>query len=74
MSYLVFPPPPPPPTSCSLPHTTGEDNYSTESTNAKKMADLTQDNEIDTTSTAAQPSAVEMAEVTTPSDSELNPL
>jgi hypothetical protein len=53
---------------------TGTHSYGTESTNAKKMANLTQDNEIDNTSMAAQPAAVEMAEVTTPNDSELNPL
>jgi hypothetical protein len=53
---------------------TGAHSYSTNSTNFKKMANLTQDNEIDTTSTTAQSSAVEMAEVTTPEDPELNPL
>jgi hypothetical protein len=53
---------------------TGAHSYSTDSTNAKKMANLTQDNEIDTTSSAAQSSIVEMVEVTTPNDSELNPL
>ena len=53
---------------------TGAHSYSTDSTNAKKMVNLTQDNEIDTTSTTDQPSAVEMAEVTTPEDPEPNPL
>jgi hypothetical protein len=56
------------------PHTTGAHSYIAESTRARKMANLTQDNEIDTTSSAAQSSIVEMVEVTTPNDSELNPL
>jgi hypothetical protein len=53
---------------------TGAHSYGTESINASNMASITQESEIDTTSMAAQPSAVEMAEVTTPNDSELNPL
>jgi hypothetical protein len=56
------------------PHTTGAHSYIAESTRARKMANLTQDNEIDTTSSAAQSSIVEMVEDPTPNDSELNPL
>jgi hypothetical protein len=73
MSYIALPTPPIL-KSCSHPHMKGAHSYSTDSTNAKKMANLTQDDEIDTTSTTAQPSAVEMAEVTTPEDPEPNPL
>jgi hypothetical protein len=79
---LVFPPPLAPPapphilTTCSHPHTTTERAHShgTESTTARKMANITQDNENDNTSTAAQPCAAELVNVVTPKDADPNPL
>ena len=53
---------------------TTERAHGTESPNDSKMEDTMHDNESDTTSTAAQSCAAEVANIVTPKEDDLDPL